>query len=94
MKIKQLLKDPEKWTKNLSARDKLRNGVDPASKKAVCWCLYGAIFKCYPETRRDKPLSLILTALGIVTLTGITLWNDDRNRTHKDVLKLVTKLDI
>ena len=44
-KVKDLLSDKYRWTKDASARTKGGVLVCPTDKNAVKWCLYGAIEK-------------------------------------------------
>ena len=44
MKIKELLKNPEKWTKGACARDMRGKPVRVNDPTACCWCLVGAAF--------------------------------------------------
>jgi hypothetical protein len=55
MKMYELLADPAHWTKGAMARTG-PNGifsVEPDDPAATCWCLDGAVVKCYPP--RDRP---------------------------------------
>jgi hypothetical protein len=93
MKIKELLTDESKWTQNAGARDKEKIPVPPKSEEAVCWCLFGAILKCYGEdkevyNRLDKYILYNLTGMGIFS------YNDNPKRTFKDIKALIEKLDI
>lgn len=87
MKIKELLSGPEKWTQHTYARDKNGRDCSQWSQEAVCWCLYGAVDKCYENIIeidnkiREKVISIVD-------------WNDDPNRTFEEVKALVEELDI
>lgn len=89
MKIKELLAKPENWTKGNFAKDKLGFVVPVNSKEAVCWCLAGAINKCYLNNDFN-----ILTLLNNNDIYHIPSWNDAPERTHAEVLALVERLDI
>jgi hypothetical protein len=52
MKIKELIDSEDKLSRGAFARDKRGNPVGSLDKEAVCWCLYGAMRKCY-GTRFD-----------------------------------------
>ena len=90
MKVKELLTDETKWTKRVFARTAGGFRVSPTNKDATCWCLLGAIERCYPGSQycaiRDKVIGFLQYP--------ISLWNDSPNRTFKDVKNLVTELDI
>lgn len=47
MKVLELLSDPKRWTQGAMARDS--DGMKRATyeKEATCFCLVGAIQKCY-----------------------------------------------
>lgn len=47
MKVRELFNNKDKWTKGLYARDKDGFSVDPEGSNAVCFCLVGALRKCY-----------------------------------------------
>lgn len=94
MKIKELLATEDKWCKYVFSKDIKGNEVlNPESPKAVQWCILGAIGKCYhlgtPELKTI--LDKVENALGT---REIGKWNNAPERTHKEVLDLVTKLDI
>lgn len=87
MKIKDLLTDESKWTKNTFARNE--EGSPTILQQGTCWCLLGGVRFCYldgqeTETKiRDK-----------LNVDSIALWNDAPERTFSDVKKLVEELDI
>lgn len=108
MKIYELLEKPESWTQGVSARDKNGKYTATSSKDAVCWCLAGAIMRCYgrqfPE-EMSTPEAEIAARVGaidekirlFVTRTvakDYVTWNDEPHRKHQDVLNLVRNLDI
>lgn len=47
MTVQALLSDPSKWTRRIVARDAQGDGVEPDDQAAVCWCLSGALERCY-----------------------------------------------
>ena len=49
MKIRELFNNESKWTKGYYARTKIGELCGVQSEDAVCWCLQGARYKCYPE---------------------------------------------
>lgn len=91
MKVRELLDGPEKWTKGLSARDASGSMVDVDSPYAVCWCLYGAMQRCY-----GLGTVAISAAYGkVAALVGsVVAWNDAPQRTFADVKDTVDYLDI
>ena len=89
MKIKELLSDKTKWTRLTRARDVHRRPVSSLSDEAVCWCLEGAVIKCYDYDRNDIIFKKIWTEIG---KPAIGFWNDSHS--FKEVKALVNKLDI
>lgn len=49
MKVQELLSDRSKWTQGRLARDARGIPCSPRSSEAVCWCVYGALDKCYQD---------------------------------------------
>ena len=99
MKVKELLTGPEKWTqnawgRNIAGQDLFSLGKQPlfvvSDPSVVCWCLIGAVMRCYPRCHRI-PLDKICKKLKTV---AVTEWNDAPERTFEDVRKLVEELDI
>lgn len=90
MKIHELLDKPEKWTKDANARDKEGYTIGATNPKAVCWCLYGSMFKCYEEEQRQ-----IADRVRAEFRPGSFVeWNDAPERTFEEVRALCLKLDI
>ncbi len=90
MTVAELLEKPEAWTQGASAKnsDGMRTGV--SAESAVCWCVLGAIWKCYvydslSEKMRDKLAELV---------GDIVKFNDAPGRTHAEVLEAVRKAGI
>lgn len=48
---KDLLSDPDRWTKGSMAVDRLGYRVSPNSESACRWCLAGALLRCDPDYR-------------------------------------------
>ena len=89
MKIKNLLSSRAKWTTGADARTVKGKSCSLDDPKAVRWCLYSALYKCYPIGHRDKIAILIRKNIDSHTIIG---YND--THTYKDVRALVNKLDI
>lgn len=102
MKIKELLTDETRWTQFCEAQNARGNVVEPHASDAVCFCLIGAVIRCYrdPNERRDVLLKIRRKLTGdestpeILPLSIITQWNDRPTRTFNDVATLVNELDI
>jgi hypothetical protein len=90
MKMKKLYADESTWRKGFFAADKEGKSCMPEDKKAVSWCLIGAIYKCYDDKKARKVFDKVVAALPV----HISVWNDDQKRTFQDVKDLVTLLDI
>lgn len=88
MKAWQLLDSREKWCQRVNARTKQGQETDIHGKDAACWCIYGAIEKCYGEDQRD-----VLQKLWTKHMFAAT-WNDEGNRTWEEVHALLKELDI
>jgi hypothetical protein len=85
--VGRLLKTAQQWTQGASARSKKGPGnrCAPDSEKAKCWCLFGAVWKCYPQICRWGVLYHLGTTLG----TPVSRWNDKRGRKFSQVRKLL-----
>lgn len=95
MKVHELLNDSSKWTKKASARNIQKESVPAHSSLAVCWCLLGAIDKCYENTDEDNTYLLtkaIVKELGFNNLHDTAHFND--SHTFEEVKALVLKHDI
>ena len=53
MKVKDLLSDESRWTQFCFARNENREECGPRDPEAVCWCLSGAIVKCYADKSNE-----------------------------------------
>lgn len=83
---RELLSDEKRWTKEYYARDAAGEGVNPSSKRAVCWCLVGAM--------RKSPIGKLHQEVGLDLIHSvvdghIAGFNDDPNTTHADVLRVL-----
>jgi hypothetical protein len=90
MKMKELLADPTKWTKGANAKDNTGMMVVPSSPNATCFCLLGAAIRCYPQNSE----TIFIKLINKVPNKKVVAWNDHPDRTHTEVLALVTELDI
>jgi len=96
MKVRDVFTTPATWIKGMYARDGEGNGIRPQDPEAKCFCLQGAIRKCYdPAGDFSKEYmrvrDLVCTRLGG---SDIPSWNDADERTFKQVKQLVEELDI
>ena len=89
MKAYELLSSEDKWTKGYMARDSKGRRVTPNSPEATCWCVLGAISKCYEES---STLDIVDKLSEIIEYREIGVWNDFS--TYKKVIDLLKSLDI
>jgi hypothetical protein len=92
MKVRELLCDESKWTQYANARDGYGLQTSADSPDAVCWCLSGAIDKCYGDCYGNNHRIWILVLDNLPSAYGIGYWNDTHS--YEDVKKLVDELDI
>lgn len=88
MTVLELLSDPAHWTQGFLALDADGISVDPESTRATCWCLEGAIQKCYPRHEDYLEVRTKLAQHGINHIT----FND--NHSHAEVLDLIRRVRI
>lgn len=97
MKAHELLADPKRWTKWAYARDVNGNGVKPESDDAVCWCIKGAIIKCYGGSfaQYGKQRNKVVDKLEeLYDILQIHEFNDCIGTTHEQVVSLLKELDV
>ena len=101
MKMYELLEKPENWTQRANARDANGRDISSYHPDAVCWCLFGAVNKCYGITpeRQNVEVKLIHSLQVAPTQErrgygSYIVWNDAKERTHQEVLDLCRELDI
>lgn len=87
MKAYELIDRPEKWTKEANCRDAHGLDVPDDDETAVCWCVYGAIRRCYGNDRW-KYLDKVRDAVRQNPLA----WNDTSD--WKTVYETLKRLDI
>lgn len=80
--LKTLLRYKKNWTQDAFARDNRNKSCATVSRKAVSFCLYGGCEKVGIEN--PAPLFDFL-------VEGIANFNDDRETSHKDVLRAIDK---
>lgn len=87
MKAFELLEKPGAWTRNALARNAAGEPVTPYGQGAVCWCVVGAVLKCYENT--DFALQSLNERVGMVVA-----WNNDPRRTQAEVVAVLKELDL
>ncbi len=91
MKVKELLNEPSKWTKGTWARNEKGEPVYESDCHAVCWCLIGAIRKCYGSEETEEILKKVRSALKVQSISD---WQDRPERNFYEIQKLAVDLDI
>lgn len=90
--VLDLLSDIGNWTQEDFARDKEGEFVSPGSDTAVCWCLLGAVRKCYPDAQeQDRAVTRLRSALPPEAVS-IPDFND--TVTHEQILELLQKAKV
>lgn len=89
MKAFELLETEDKWTRFVAARDKDGTAVLVSDADGVCFCMMGAVAKCYPGEQYFKHINTLQHAIR-----DIPAWNDAPERTHAEVVAMLKKLDI
>jgi hypothetical protein len=79
--------DKTRWTQGLYAKDKEGHDVSPLSRKAVCWCLLGALEKVSSDTDTMYDLQ---NAFQEVRSTNVLNYNDTPKRRFTDIVKTLT----
>lgn len=92
MKVKELLISEDAWTTQHLARDVNGESTFSNDSDAVCWCLVGAICKCY-GTNECKRVKIVIKVENYLNMP-IHQWNDKSERTFDDVKNLIMKLNI
>lgn len=83
---RELLSDEKRWTRHRYARDAAGDNAMLSGKKAVCWCLTGAVLNSpLRSSHQDIALDLIHGVVG----GSIFGFNDDPTTTHADILRVL-----
>lgn len=85
---REILSDPDHWTKGTLARTKT-NKMTTTSNPAACrYCSMGAIVKCSGNIYEENDATIILEeAIG----GNIIAFNDNVRTTHDDLMKMWDK---
>jgi len=91
--VRDLLAVPERWTQEARARTATGDKVDPENPAACCWCISGAVSRVATGEENSTRFYTIRNAIRrqIKGERLVALWNDDRHRTHADVIALLDK---
>jgi hypothetical protein len=100
MKISKLFSSWRGWTKNVYASTR-RSGlrVEPRNAAATCWCLAGAIRKCYPESEQSTVIERLANSIqelfprrigeSFRSFAVVINFNDAPSTRFADVLRVV-----
>lgn len=95
-KVLSLINTPEKWTRDVFARDAHGVSVASLSSDAVCFCLRGACIKANRgSTPRDFDCFFANVARSIgytVNSNFIAAFNDHHTTTHADIVKILNEM--
>lgn len=80
---------PERWTQRFFARDKHGNFTYPYKDDAVCFCALGAVnVENLPKGVTNAMHGALYAVLAKLEVDSIAEYNDDPERTHKEILAL------
>ena len=91
MKVLELLHEPTAWTQEASARASDFEEVGVFDGMATCWCISGALDKCYPGFDRSKEAQKVMDAITTLfpdNCDTIASFND--KATHEQVIEVLT----
>jgi hypothetical protein len=92
MKAYELLDSPKKYTTYAYARDAEGKWCPAKDPEACCWCLIGALQRCYPDFDvRQELYQRICIKLGI-SPDYLTAWGDSHS--FNEVVGVLKELDI
>ncbi len=91
-RVSRLLSDRTKWTQRADARNVNLFPVQWSDQDAVCWCLSGAVAKCYGPNERHLVSEHLQSVLGVDY--GFVTWNDVTGRTWEAVADLLKRSGI
>lgn len=91
MKLRDVLKTEEQWTKGAFARN--ANGEPVDTDSGVCFCISGAILKCFPFSDTYSKICDVIKQnyrhrIGYPT-DVVTYFNDHPETTFDDVCKVI-----
>ncbi len=96
--LQELFAEQSHWTQGSAAKNGSGTPVDVDSPYAACWCLVGGAHRVYglhsaaANAALDKLRARLREVAGYRVTTSD--WNDERGRTHAEVLALVTEVGV
>jgi hypothetical protein len=93
-KVRELLSDPNRWTKNTMARDKYNTAVSVYSPEATKFCLAGACHRVAGNYNAGEKLIEKIRArlYEMRGFGGIGYYNDVVVQDHGEILKLLDEV--
>ena len=89
---RELISEPERWTKDAEARSPIGRSVRHESPNACRWCVLAAIWRAGgpppPSGYGTGAIGALLDAGGFGDSISLLDYNDDPNTTHADILAL------
>lgn len=86
---REILSDPNRWTREFQARDSEGHSIGWRDSRAVCFCLMGAINRAGLDISPTdiSPAYEAMDELDKVLDNAIPVFNDRTSTTHEDILK-------
>jgi hypothetical protein len=87
-KVRELLANPEHWYQHWYA-----DTGNPHNEDAMCFCPAGAYLRVIGKDNHDQDAAEqeFAKALGFTDASELFAWNDEKLRTHADVLELLDR---
>ena len=88
---RELLSDPDRWTKGVGARDAFGRPVSVHDESARCWCALGAVVRSSAEPFGDALSTAAKSALHVSLLAGedyVWEFNDAPRTSHAMMLAM------
>lgn len=93
--VAQLLGGPSRWTQDVMACTRCGYDREPTDDGAERWCLSGALVRVYQDDNARLKASLRLRrAIKLGPREQLIHWNDDCDRTHRQVLAAVRRAGV
>lgn len=86
----ELISDPERWTRNILARDRAGHRCPASHPSAVRWCIVGALIKTGDVDRVPSAVTALNTILTKSGVLDVIAANDD-SKNHTELIKLLWK---
>ncbi len=97
MKVKELLKNPQNYTKGSFARNQDGVACDMADERASSWCVMGMMYKCYSYGTEElmEAFAKLRTAIKLkYGVSSLLIFNDLPNTTPEMLLEMAEQADV